>query len=56
MSLAQQVLGRDSGDFKAAVDALAYNYCTQKKYYEYFELIRKQQQEIACFSASNISP
>jgi len=56
MSLAQQVLGRDSEDFKAAVEALAYNYCTQKKYYEYFELIRKQQQEIACFSAPNTIP
>ena len=51
MSLAQQVLGRDSEDFRAAVEALAYNYCIQKKYYEYFELIREQQQEIACFSA-----
>jgi len=56
MSLAQQVLGRESEDFKAAVEALAYNYCTQKKYYEYFELIRKQQQEIACFSAPNTTP
>lgn len=53
MSLAQQVLGRDSDDFRAAVEELAYNYCTQKKYYEYFELIREQQQEIACFSAPN---
>lgn len=52
MSLAERVLGRDSEDFRAAVKALAYNYCTQKKYYEYFELIREQQQEIACFSAS----
>ena len=56
MSLAQQVLGRESEDFRAAVEALAYNYCTQKKYYEYFELIRKQQQEIACFSAPNTIP
>lgn len=52
MSLAERVLGRDSEDFRAAVKELAYNYCTQKKYYEYFELIREQQQEIACFSAS----
>jgi hypothetical protein len=51
LSLAQQVLSRDSEDFRAAVEALAYNYCIQKKHYEYFELIREQQQEIARFSA-----
>jgi len=46
-------LGEDSDDFKAAVEALAYNYCTQKKYYEYFELIKEQQQEVSCFSEPN---
>jgi hypothetical protein len=51
LELAKDILGEDSEDFKAAVEALAYNYCTQKKYYEYFELIKQQQQEIACFSA-----
>lgn len=51
LKLAQQVMGQDSEEFKAAVEALAYNYCTQKKYYEYFELIREQRQEISCFSA-----
>ena len=50
MSLAKQVLGEDSEDFQAAVEALAYNYCTQKKYYQLFELTKKQQQEISCFS------
>ena len=48
--LAEQVLGKQSDEFKAAVKALAYNYCTQKKYYEYFELIKQQQQEVSCFS------
>ena len=51
VQLAQQVLGEDSEEFSAAVEALAYNYCAQKKYYEYFELIKQQQQEIACFTA-----
>jgi hypothetical protein len=51
LALAKDILGEDSEDFKAAVEALAYNYCIQKKYYEYFELIKQQQQEIACFSA-----
>ena len=50
MKLARDVLGDDSEDFTAAVEALAYNYCTQKKYYEYFQLIKDQQQEISCFS------
>ena len=53
MKLAKDVLGEESEDFKAAVEALAYNYCTQKKYYEYFQLIKEQQQEISCFSESN---
>ena len=53
MKLARDVLGEESEDFKAAVEALAYNYCTQKKYYEYFRLIKDQQQEISCFSESN---
>ena len=53
LKLARDVLGEDSEDYKAAVEALAYNYCTQKKYYEYFQLIRDQQQEISCFSESN---
>tara|TARA_B110000902_G_scaffold259011_1_gene329653 strand:+ start:1078 stop:1374 length:297 start_codon:yes stop_codon:yes gene_type:complete len=51
VQLAQQVLGEDSEEFRAAVEALAYNYCAQKKYYEYFELIKQQQQEIVCFTA-----
>jgi hypothetical protein len=51
LRLAQQVLGKDSEEFKAAVEALAHSYCAQKKYYEYFELIKEQQQEISCFSA-----
>lgn len=50
LRLSKDVLGEDSEDFKAAVEALAYNYCTQKKYYEYFQLIKEQQQEIPCFS------
>ena len=53
LKLARDILGEDSEDFKAAVEALAYNYCTQKKYYEYFQLIKDQQQEITCFSAPN---
>lgn len=53
LKLARDILGEDSEDFKAAVEALAYNYCTQKKYYEYFELIKDQQQEISCFSEPN---
>lgn len=53
LRLAKQVLGEDSDDFKAAVEALAYNYCTQKKYYEYFQLIKEQQQEVSCFSESD---
>ncbi len=53
VKLARDILGEDSEDFKAAVEALAYNYCTQKKYYEYFELIKDQQQEISCFSSPN---
>jgi len=53
LKLARDVLGEDSEDFKAAVEALAYNYCTQKKYYEYFELIKKEQQEVSCFSEPN---
>lgn len=48
--LAQEVLGTDSEDFTAGVEALAYNYCVQKKYYEYFQLIKKQQIEISCLS------
>lgn len=51
--LARDVLGEDSEDFKAAVEALAYNYCTQKKYYEYFELIKEQQREVSCFAEPN---
>ena len=50
LKLARDVLGEDSEDFKAAVEALAYNYCIQKKYYKYFELVKDQQQEISCFS------
>jgi tetratricopeptide (TPR) repeat protein len=50
LRLARDVMGEDSEDFKAAVEALAYNYCTQKKYYEYFQLIKEQQQEVSCFS------
>ena len=50
MSLAKQVLGEDREDFQAAVEALAYNYCTQKKYYQLFKLTKEQQQEISCFS------
>ena len=50
LKLARDVLGEESEDFKAAVEALAYNYCTQKKYYEYFELIKEEQQEVSCFS------
>ena len=50
MELARDVLGEESEDFKAAVETLAENYCTQKKYYEYFELIKAEQQEINCFS------
>jgi hypothetical protein len=53
LKLAKDVLGEDSEDFKAAVEALAYNYCTQKKYYEYFKLIKEQQQEVSCFSEPN---
>ena len=53
MKLARDVLGEESEDFKAAVEALAYNYCTQKKYYEYFELIKAEQQEVSCFSEPN---
>jgi hypothetical protein len=53
LKLARDVLGEDSDDFKAAVEALAYNYCTQKKYYEYFELIKEEQQEVSCFSEPN---
>jgi len=52
VQLAQQVLGEDSEEFRAAVEALAYNYCAQRKYYKYFELIKQQQQEISCFTAS----
>ena len=48
--LAQEVLGKDSEDFTAGVEALAYNYCVQKKYYEYFQLIKEQQIEISCLS------
>jgi len=50
--LAQEVLGKDSEDFAAGVEALAYNYCVQKKYYEYFQLIKEQQIEIPCLSES----
>jgi len=50
--LAQEVLGKDSEDFAAGVEALAYNYCVQKKYYEYFQLINEQQLEIPCLSNS----
>lgn len=53
LKLARDVLGEDSEDFKTAVEALAYNYCTQKKYYEYFKLIKEQQQEVSCFSEPN---
>ena len=53
IKLARDVLGEDSEDFIAAVEALAYNYCTQKKYYEYFELIKAEQQEVSCFTEPN---
>ena len=53
LKLARDVLGEESEDFKAAVEALAYNYCIQKKYYEYFELIKAEQQEVSCFAESN---
>jgi hypothetical protein len=53
LRLSRAVLGEDSEDFKAAVEALAYNYCIQKKYYKYFELIQNHQQEISCFSEPN---
>ena len=53
LKLARGVLGEESEDFKAAVEALTYNYCTQKKYSEYFELIKEEQQEVSCFSEPN---
>lgn len=53
LKLAKDVLGEESEDFKAAVEALAFNYCIQKKYYEYFELIKAEQQEVSCFSEPN---
>lgn len=53
VKLARDVLGRESEDFRAAVEALAQNYCTQKKYYEYFQLIEQEQQEVPCFSRPN---
>ncbi len=52
-SLARDVLGEDSEDFKAAAEALAYNYCTQKKYYEFFKLINQQNLAVPCFSEPN---
>jgi len=43
-----EFIGEESQDFKAAGVALAENYCVQKKYHEFFELVKKQNLEVPC--------
>lgn len=53
LKLAKEVMGEDSDDVRAAAEALAYNYCIQKKYHEFFELINKQDLQVPCFTDPN---
>lgn len=50
LSLAKEVMGEDSEDVHAAAEALAYNYCIQKKYHQFFELINKHSLQVSCFA------
>gem|GEM_PF-261155 len=43
-----EFIGEESKDYKAAGVALAENYCIQKKYHEFFELVKKQNLEVPC--------
>jgi hypothetical protein len=41
VTLTEELIGKESEDYKAATLALSGNYCIQKKYHEYFELVNK---------------
>ncbi len=48
LEMTQQLIGEESEDYKIAASALAENYCIQKKYHEYFELVKKVKLEEKC--------
>jgi hypothetical protein len=50
LRLANEVMGEDREDVRAAAEALAHNYCIQKKYHAFFELINKQDIQVSCFA------
>lgn len=53
LQLSEEVLGKDSMEFKAAAEALAHNYCIQTKYHKFFELINQENLQVDCFGRSN---
>lgn len=53
LSLAEEVLGKESEEYKAAAEALAHNYCIQTKYHEFFALINQENLQVDCFGKSN---
>ncbi len=50
VELSADVMGEESDYFRDAAEALAYNYCIQKKYYKFFQLIKQHKIEISCLS------
>lgn len=48
LELTEKLIGKESEDYNAAALALAENYCVQKKYHEFFSLVKKEKLEFHC--------
>lgn len=48
LTMTADLVGDDSEDYTKTAEALAVNYCIQKKYFEFFELVNRLKLEASC--------
>lgn len=48
LQMTEELIGKDGEEYKTVAEALAENYCTQKKYHEFFDIVRREKLESRC--------
>lgn len=48
LQMTEELIGKEGEEYLAIAEALAENYCTQKKYHEFFDIVRREKLESRC--------